>query len=608
MTAEVAVMATPISKLAFLLSLLLRGGRGGRVFLPLPRTLQPPSDTAVPSGGWPIVRVQQFNVLADGLAGLRPDLGKFGRADKSVLDWEARKGKLLSEMVEYDADIITVQEMDHFHDFFQPQLNARGYSGYFAPKPTSACLEVSDKSDGCALFVKRSRLRVLSCETKTLALSITKLSEGELQEESVGTNLRAQNQIGIIAVLEFVSNSTTASAPVPSSAAAEAAVEAASAASASATNSDSRWYYPEGAAGEGNSLPPPRPPPPLLVSTVHLKSAKTATGERYRQKGILQVLNDLTRISTVLSRMGRPPAVILTGDFNAIPEYASSSSGGSSSSGSSGSAGALHFPPTGSGEYAPITYRAVKIHSMGLRSVYNDDLPTSLSPSASSELYTTWKARTLLSVRDGQTVEARESVVKRCIDYIFYMPFRRGPYRTFSEAEATPVVASSSVQVVLSLLLRTAVYLFGVVIPSTAIINSGLEAFEKLEVVVMSALGLLVFELTSEGSIFRPAIKEVEVIEGIDYEAAVRPGYREQYLNSAGRVISTGADRGKELVKTVKTISKKLQTPSQYGNPGLQAVAVLDLPSDKDVGSKLLPNENFPSDHLPLVADLELLW
>lgn len=592
-------MATPISRLVFVLSLLLSQGRGRRVFLPLPRTLQPPSDTAVPNGGWPIVRVQQFNVLADGLAGLRPDLGKFGRADKSVLEWDERKGKLLAEMVEYDADVITVQEMDHFHDFFQPQLNARGYSGYFAPKPTSACLEVSDKRDGCALFVKRSRLRVLSCETKTLALSITKLSEGELQEESVGTNLRAQNQIGIIAVLEFVSNSTTTrhAAPSPSSAAAEAAVEAAS---ASAANSNSRWYYPEGSVGDGNSLPPPRLPPPLLVSTVHLKSAKTATGERYRQKGILQVLNDLTRISTVLSRMGRPPAVILTGDFNAVPDFASG--------GGSKSAGALQFSPTGSGEYAPITYRAVKMHSMGLRSVYNDDLPTSLSPSASSELYTTWKARTLLSVRDGQTLEARESVVKRCIDYIFYMPFRRGPYRSFSEAVATPVVASNSVQVVLSLLLRTAVYLFGVVIPSTAIINSGLEATEKLQVVVMSALGLVVFELTSEGSIFRPAIKEVEVIEGIDYEAAVRPGYREQYLNSAGRVISTGADRGKELVKTVKTISKKLQTPSQYGNPGLQAVAVLDLPSDKDVGSKLLPNENFPSDHLSLIADLELLW
>lgn len=44
--------------------------------------------------------------------------------------------------------------------------------GYFAPKPTSACLQYSSNEDGCALFVKRKKLRVMSCETKTLALSI----------------------------------------------------------------------------------------------------------------------------------------------------------------------------------------------------------------------------------------------------------------------------------------------------------------------------------------------------------------------------------------------------------------------------------------------------
>jgi mRNA deadenylase 3'-5' endonuclease subunit Ccr4 len=102
----------------------------------------------------PLLRVQQFNVLADGLAGMREDLGKFSRADKEVLSWDRRKGQILHELTQYNPDVITLQEVDHYYDFFLPELNALGYSGYFSPKPTSGCLEVSGQNDGCALFVR----------------------------------------------------------------------------------------------------------------------------------------------------------------------------------------------------------------------------------------------------------------------------------------------------------------------------------------------------------------------------------------------------------------------------------------------------------------------
>ena len=39
-----------------------------------------------------------------------------------------------------------------------------GYDGIFAPKPASACLEVHENSDGCALFFKRSKVKVISTE------------------------------------------------------------------------------------------------------------------------------------------------------------------------------------------------------------------------------------------------------------------------------------------------------------------------------------------------------------------------------------------------------------------------------------------------------------
>ncbi len=43
-----------------------------------------------------------------------------------------------------------------------------GYTGVFSPKPHSACLEVSDLSDGCAVFVKADRLRIVSNEVSEM--------------------------------------------------------------------------------------------------------------------------------------------------------------------------------------------------------------------------------------------------------------------------------------------------------------------------------------------------------------------------------------------------------------------------------------------------------
>jgi mRNA deadenylase 3'-5' endonuclease subunit Ccr4 len=90
-----------------------------------------------------VFRVMQFNLLADGLSGLRPDRGMFSyvNRDPHILWWPIRRTKLLAEIDTYSPDILTVQEMDHFSDFFQPELAKRGYTGYFAPKPTSAWCE-----------------------------------------------------------------------------------------------------------------------------------------------------------------------------------------------------------------------------------------------------------------------------------------------------------------------------------------------------------------------------------------------------------------------------------------------------------------------------------
>lgn len=253
-----------------------------RKFLPLPVA---DVATSSPASKPFILRVLQFNVLADGLAALRPDLGRFNRASKAILEWDHRKSRILHEITQYEPDIITMQEVDHYYDFFLPELSARGYTGYFAPKPTSACLEVSKNEDGCAMFVKRNKLRVISCETKTLALSIAGLNtDGELVEDD--KSIKAQSQVGLIAVCEICnwqpppSNTTEKRIFIPDG------------------------YYDQDMQQEEEEERRRNSPPPIIISTTHLKSSKSYTGERYRQKGVMQILNDTDKIYTAMSAAG----------------------------------------------------------------------------------------------------------------------------------------------------------------------------------------------------------------------------------------------------------------------------------------------------------------
>lgn len=114
-----------------------------------------------------MLRIFQMNTLADGLFGLRDDCPQ-SRPTKKARSWEHRRGLLLDEIKRYDADAICLQEVDHYYDYFLPELRRLGYDGLYAPKPISPCLEVSKNSDGCAIFVKRNKLRYISSEVLNL--------------------------------------------------------------------------------------------------------------------------------------------------------------------------------------------------------------------------------------------------------------------------------------------------------------------------------------------------------------------------------------------------------------------------------------------------------
>eukprot|EP00565_Helicotheca_tamesis_P007697 CAMPEP_0185735564 /NCGR_PEP_ID=MMETSP1171-20130828/25631_1 /TAXON_ID=374046 /ORGANISM="Helicotheca tamensis, Strain CCMP826" /LENGTH=541 /DNA_ID=CAMNT_0028405921 /DNA_START=160 /DNA_END=1785 /DNA_ORIENTATION=+ len=54
-------------------------------------------------------------------------------------------------------DIVAMEEIDHYHNFFQPILSEFfGYDSFFTPKPSSPSTKLGWYSDGCALFYKKN--------------------------------------------------------------------------------------------------------------------------------------------------------------------------------------------------------------------------------------------------------------------------------------------------------------------------------------------------------------------------------------------------------------------------------------------------------------------
>ncbi|XP_071511005.1 nocturnin-like isoform X1 [Diadema antillarum] len=106
------------------------------------------------------VRVMVWNVLADALSQGKDN---FIKCPKESLLWENRKYAILEEILTYDPDVVCLQEVDHYKDFFLPVLQQVGYCGAFNPKPDSPCLDClyNNGPDGCVVFYKTNKFKLM---------------------------------------------------------------------------------------------------------------------------------------------------------------------------------------------------------------------------------------------------------------------------------------------------------------------------------------------------------------------------------------------------------------------------------------------------------------
>jgi len=97
------------------------------------------------------IKFLTYNILADCYAKKE----HFPEVNPRFLTWQHRKHSLLQIIDAVDADVICLQEVDHYEAFVDPELRARGYEGVYKQR------NGIDKQDGCATFWKRKSFRLV---------------------------------------------------------------------------------------------------------------------------------------------------------------------------------------------------------------------------------------------------------------------------------------------------------------------------------------------------------------------------------------------------------------------------------------------------------------
>lgn len=105
--------------------------------------------------------VMCYNVLCDKYCTRQ----LYGYCPPWALSWDYRKKTILAEIKRYNADILSLQEVEteQFYHFLQPELEAEGYSGIFSPKSRARTMSESERKhvDGCAIFFKNAKFRAI---------------------------------------------------------------------------------------------------------------------------------------------------------------------------------------------------------------------------------------------------------------------------------------------------------------------------------------------------------------------------------------------------------------------------------------------------------------
>lgn len=106
---------------------------------------------------------ENFNITPIYMFNVALAHSNFTKCPESALKWSHRGPLLLHEILRAGPDIVCLEEVDHYHDLFRPELSKHGYESTFFPKYDSPCLNFPNNSgpDGCALFYLSARFELI---------------------------------------------------------------------------------------------------------------------------------------------------------------------------------------------------------------------------------------------------------------------------------------------------------------------------------------------------------------------------------------------------------------------------------------------------------------
>jgi CCR4-NOT transcription complex subunit 6 len=102
-----------------------------------------------------------YNILCEKYATER----MYGYTPSWALSWDYRKELILTEVMNYDADFLCLQEVDtaRYEDFFVKHLQGQDYEGVYYPKSRYKTMSDADRRqvDGCAIFYKANKYTLI---------------------------------------------------------------------------------------------------------------------------------------------------------------------------------------------------------------------------------------------------------------------------------------------------------------------------------------------------------------------------------------------------------------------------------------------------------------
>ncbi|GMR48413.1 hypothetical protein PMAYCL1PPCAC_18608 [Pristionchus mayeri] len=141
-----------------------------------------------------------YNVLCDKYA----TQSLYSYCPSWALNWEYRKQSIIKEIRNYEADIITLQEVEteQYKMLFKPEMAALGYSSIFQAKSRAKTMNEEDRKyvDGCAIFWKNDKFEL----SKEQLIEFTRVAISKCNaNENMLNRVMPRDNIALCAVLKI---------------------------------------------------------------------------------------------------------------------------------------------------------------------------------------------------------------------------------------------------------------------------------------------------------------------------------------------------------------------------------------------------------------------